>query len=69
SVRVGQKHPRDLFDNENAGLPKTPRNRSSSPTDVETESIDSPPIATSGAPEKNPFLVDEDEEDYLLPES
>lgn len=26
SVQVGQKHPRDPFD-EDAGLPKTPRNR------------------------------------------
>ncbi|KAG0197399.1 hypothetical protein BGX28_009107 [Mortierella sp. GBA30] len=68
-VQVGQKHPRDPFENESIDLPKTPRNRSSSPTIVTTESIDSPPTVTFDPPEKNPFVVDEDEEDYLLPES
>ncbi|KAI7820577.1 hypothetical protein BC939DRAFT_457777 [Gamsiella multidivaricata] len=66
---AGQEHPRGLFDNENTGLPKTPRNKSISPTVVGTESIDSPPTVTSGPPEKSLFLMDEDEEDYLLPES
>ncbi|KAF9178230.1 hypothetical protein BGZ51_007819 [Haplosporangium sp. Z 767] len=69
SIQAGQKHTRDPFDNENIGLPKTPRNRSPSPTVVGTESIDSPPTVNCGPPEKNPFLVIEDEEDYLLPES
>lgn len=40
-----------------------------SPMVVMTESFDSPPTVTSGPLEKNPFMMDEDEEDYLLPES
>ncbi|KAG0354841.1 hypothetical protein BG005_006171 [Podila minutissima] len=38
SVQVGQKHPRDPFD-EDAGLPKTPRNRSPSPTVVSEHNV------------------------------
>ncbi|KAF9345389.1 hypothetical protein BGX26_003173 [Mortierella sp. AD094] len=39
SVQVGQKHPRDPFDNEDAGLPKAPRNRSPLPTVVSRSDV------------------------------
>ncbi|KAI7818452.1 hypothetical protein BC939DRAFT_292274 [Gamsiella multidivaricata] len=39
SVQVGQKHPRDPFDNEDAGLLKTPRNRSPSRTVVSRSDV------------------------------
>ncbi|KAF9307967.1 hypothetical protein BG003_011802, partial [Podila horticola] len=61
------KHPRNAFDDEAAGLPKTPRNKSPSPTSIPTESLDSPPEVYADGQEKNPFQAcnydDENEED------
>ncbi|KAF8917511.1 hypothetical protein BGZ58_005106, partial [Dissophora ornata] len=56
------KHPRDAFDDEGAGLPKTPRNKSPSPSSIPTESLDSPPVYTAGQ-ERDPFQAYEDDDE------
>ncbi|KAH7055048.1 hypothetical protein BKA57DRAFT_434661 [Linnemannia elongata] len=64
SVQVGQKHPRDTFDDVGAALPKTPRNKSPSLAPIPTESLDSPPEVNTFEQQKNPFLACEDDDEF-----
>ncbi|KAF9946561.1 hypothetical protein BGZ72_000230 [Mortierella alpina] len=63
STKVGQKHPRDTFEDVGAILPKTPRKKSPSPPPIPTESMDSPPEVISFEQQRNPFLVCEEDDE------